>query len=229
MKLIPAILKPLATLCSTDKTRFSLNGVHVLALTDRLAQFDATNGCQALRVTQLEGSADPSDFPAFDGLPADQPDTNAIIPAAAWKEMFTGVPKESQCRSLPLLRHVAYASQDHTVTVGTTDLTQRHIQTITPIDGTFPNLEVAMPTEKAQMTVYFNVHLLAGVFNALSKMLPPGYNQNAVRLDIYDAEQPIRMTALDRDAALHYTSLVMPMRADDIPLTPPKLEKENTP
>lgn len=231
MKLIPAALKSLAMLCSTDKTRPSLAGVRVHTLTDKQAQFEASDGNQAIRVTQLSSAVDPSDFPTLDGLHADRPDTDAIVPATAWKEMFTEVPKESQCRSLPLLRHVAYASHDHTVTVGTTDLEQRHLQTIAPIDGTFPNINAVMPTQPAALTLYVNVHLLTQVLTALSKMLPNGYSNgyngaNVVRLDLYGAEQPIRITAIDREAALHYTALVMPMRGDNIPLTPPMPAKK---
>jgi hypothetical protein len=220
MKLIPESLKGLSKLASTDQTRYMLNGVSVVPVTDKRASFTVTDGHQLLSITQTR-DAPTEDFPSVPGFTNGEPDKAVIIPDDAWPGMFAGMPKRS--RTLPILQNVAMVAAENGVTVATTDLQAGAVTTIKTIDGTFPNFEQVLSRESGKVTVFFNVHLLKRVFSVLSDLMKDGGRAGLVRLDLYDELRPVRVSALDHNTGLHYAAAIMPMRGDvaEIPLTAP--------
>lgn len=186
--------------------RFNMSGVH-LAVNGHV-RATVTDGHALLRVTQLDTlSAD--DFPVTENFPEPAAEaTETIVPGDAWKTAFEAIPKASR---IPVLGYLAVKVGTETTSYAATDLDTARTGQLRPIAGTFPNVDSVVPKGRPKATVVLDGRILKRILDAWCAMQESG-QAVALRIDVRGPEDPVVLSGMVQDGALHLSGLIMPMR-----------------
>lgn len=157
--------------CSSDESRYVINGVHYNADKQRL---EATDG-RMLALVPINGGVSIEEFPPTNtAVKGDLKD--CIIPKKAFAEAFNAIPKHTP---LAVLGSLAFSGQEvrgqYRVSLTATDLDTDKSQVSKCIEGDFPNVERVIPTEEAtKFTIRFGAGLLQKISAYFAENCRPG-------------------------------------------------------
>lgn len=185
---------------STDESKYHLNSIH---FTKDFTE--STNGHILARMSYPEPQFDPADVPDVIKTGPKELIQPFIIPVKALKDVK--FPKRS---SLPVLMDlyvdVDSTNQNGNAKFGMTDLQTTSTPEVKKMEGEFPETDRVWPTIAPVIEICVNPAYLKTMCDIAGGM------GDKIKLTLYDANSPIKVSARDNNTQQEFTGLVMPMR-----------------
>lgn len=193
-----------AKLCSTEKTRFTINGILVTP-----KETVSTDGHRMTIVTTPK-NLDAASYPMLDNFTAVNEWDGFILPQVDALEIAKALPKKS---TFPILNNAAIGLKDAEATfvpVAVTDLERKRIFMPTPLKGNFPDFERVIPRGGPTFEVTLNAKY---VKDAMDQLIPfVDQRSHAVTLVMREATGAIEIRGRNGDTEQEMINVIMPMR-----------------
>ena len=204
--MITKLALELATLCSKEESRYTLNGIRV-----EPGRVCETDGHQMVVYDFIPESAE--SFPEVDGAKAVGTFKPFTLGKDAALQVAKALPKKS---TIPVLQQAAIVGdpdKNGEVKFMVTDLERHQGFTAKKLEGQFPDYNRVIPkAEDAKLSIGVNAELLRGVLGYLSKVADSSGRCPGVLMHFYDEQSAIRIDAKSDQG--HAIGVVMPMRVD---------------
>lgn len=170
MLLLPKNLSSLAKIAGKDASRYSFQGIRIVALGSSY-RVEATDGRRAAMVS---GKSDPvDDFPDVLELPKNtvEPDANnppaAIVHRNDYKKAFMAIPKKRKAK--PVFDKVACSIGPDGVKLATVNESQCNLVHAEKVNGQFPSIQSCVPCCQPTFAVRVDAAMLAELLKVASQ------------------------------------------------------------
>lgn len=210
--LIPKTALAITAATSTDEMRYSLNAVQLTRTAPTTCQAAATNGTALITCTWPDANS--SDYPLINGAPAatEKPDFTTLIHRDDLNAAAKTIPKKPYT---PILKNLALneTAAPNSITLTTTDLSRPTVQTVKPVDGTFPDFTKVIPTAEPTFTIFLSAELVSATLATCAKILDNPKKSSMLKFEFTDNRSPVKITGSNSDG-LQVLAVIMPMRGD---------------
>lgn len=200
-----------AAFASTDPKRYVINGVHV---TREYAE--ATDGKMLIRVPLPK--TDPAEFP-----PTTAPSEFApgqILLVKPLLEALKSAKDAGRSCPLPICAMVRLSSSPAVgekpakLHLTTSDIDNERTIVVKPIEGSYPNVNQAIPTAEPKFSITLSADLLAEIAKyAIAHGQSDKHDNHGIRFDFLDSTDPVRFS-INLPDGRKTTGVLMPMRME---------------
>lgn len=193
-----------AKLCSTEKTRFTINGILVTP-----KETVSTDGHRMTIVTTPK-NLDAASYPMLDNFTAVNEWDKFILPRVDALEIAKAIPKKT---TIPILNNAAVGLKDPAtefVPVAVTDLERRRVFLPRPLKGNFPDFERVMPRGGPTFEIGLNAKY---VKEAMDQFIPfVDQRSSTITLVLRNAGEAIEIRGRNTDTEQDMIHVLMPQR-----------------